>query len=151
MHSCYWQIYLVAENRVLKINPPNIGTTEPAVEVFFSPEPGLEVSGEIIGLSVSTSSSSVFINVKKRGLFAYSLVDGHLLWTAGPVLYRFGYRQGCKQNVRDCYFTSVPVIDRCEASIYVRSHISVLFLPFFLVWIISHMMLSNTSAWKNIC
>lgn len=104
----------------MKINPSNIGTTESAAEVFFGPEPGQEVSGEIIGLSVSTSSSSVFINVKNRGLFAYSL-DGHLRWSAGPVLYRFGYRQGCKQNVRDCYFSSIPVIDRCEASIYVRS------------------------------
>lgn len=120
MQPYYWQIYLVAENRVMKINPSNIGTTESAAEVFFGPEPGQEVSGEIIGLSVSTSSSSVFINVKNRGLFAYSL-DGHLRWSAGPVLYRFGYRQGCKQNVRDCYFSSIPVIDRCEASIYVRS------------------------------
>ncbi|RVX06398.1 Protein gamete expressed 3 [Vitis vinifera] len=104
----------------MKINPSNIGTTESAAEVFFGPEPGQEVSGEIIGLSVSTSSSSVFINVKNRGLFAYSL-DGHLRWSAGPVLYRFGYRQGCKQNVKDCYFSSIPVIDRCEASIYMSN------------------------------
>ena len=122
MQPCYLQIYLVAEDTVIKVNPSNIGTNESAVEIFFGPEPGQEVPNEIIGLSASMSSLSVFINVKHRGLFAYGL-DGQLRWTAGPVLHQFGYHQGCKQNVRDCYFTSIPVIDRCEANIYVRSTI----------------------------
>ena len=46
----------------------------------FGPEPGQEVPNEIIGLSASMSSLSVFINVKHRGLFAYGL-DGQLRWT----------------------------------------------------------------------
>ncbi|KAF8399189.1 hypothetical protein HHK36_015054 [Tetracentron sinense] len=114
------KIYLIAENRVLKINPSNIGTSETATEIFFGPESATGGSGEIIGLSVSTLSSSAYIIVKNRGLFAYML-HGQLLWSAGPVLYRFGYRQGCKKNITDCYFTSVPVIDRCEASIYISN------------------------------
>ena len=115
------QIFLVAENRVLRINPLNIGTYEPAVEVFFGPGLG-EEGGEIIGIAVSTLSSSVFINIKKRGLFAYRL-QGNLLWSSGPVLYQSGYRQGCRKSVKDCYFASTPVIDQCEESIYVRSTI----------------------------
>ncbi|XP_010262471.1 PREDICTED: protein GAMETE EXPRESSED 3 isoform X2 [Nelumbo nucifera] len=77
-------------------------------------------SDEIVGLSISMLSSSIFINIKNRGLFAY-LLHGQLLWSAGPVLYRFGYRQGCKRSVTDCYFTSGPVIDQCEASIYISN------------------------------
>ena len=122
MQPCSLQIYLVAEDKVIKVNPSNIGINESAAEIFFGPEPGQEVPNEIIGLSASMSSLSVLINVKHRGLFAYGL-DGQLRWTAGPVLHQFGYHQGCKQNVRDCYFTSIPVIDRCEANIYVRSTI----------------------------
>jgi len=110
---------LAAENRVMRINPLNIGTSESAVEVFFDPDPG-EEAGEIVGLSVSTLSSSVFINVKNRGLFAYRL-QGQMLWSAGPVLYQSGYRQGCRKNYKDCYFDSAPVIDQCEASVYVWS------------------------------
>jgi hypothetical protein len=104
----------------MKINLLNIGTSEPAVKVFLGPVPGQEGLFEIIGLSVSTLSSTVFINIKNRGLFAY-MTRGQLLWSAGPVIYRFGYRQGCRKNLTDCYFTSVPVIDQCEASIYVMS------------------------------
>lgn len=105
------QIYLVAENRVLRVNPLNIS----AVEEFFGPE-----AGEIIGLAVSISSSCVIINVKRRGLFAYRL-HGRPLWSAGPILYRHGYRQGCAKNVTDCYFSSSPIIDHCEATVYVSS------------------------------
>jgi len=120
VNSCnaFPDIYLVAENRVVKITFLDIGTSEPAAEVFFSQVPGEEV--EIVGLSVSTLSSSVFINMKNRGLFAYT-TRGQLLWSAGPVLYRLGFRQGCRKNVTDCFFTSVPMVDQCEASIYVRS------------------------------
>ncbi|KAK4606221.1 hypothetical protein RGQ29_000474 [Quercus rubra] len=114
------KIYLVAENRVLKINSFNIGSSKPAAEVFFGPVPGQEELIEIIGLSVSTLSSSVFINIKNRGLFAY-MTRGQLLWSVGPVIYRFGYQLGCRKNVTDCYFTSVPVIDQCEASIYISN------------------------------
>ncbi|XP_065638870.1 protein GAMETE EXPRESSED 3 isoform X2 [Quercus suber] len=114
------KIYLVAENRVLKINSFNIGSSKPAAEVFFGPVPGQEELIEIIGLSVSTLSSSVFINIKNRGLFAYT-TRGQLIWSVGPVIYRFGYQLGCGKNVTDCYFTSVPVIDQCEASIYISN------------------------------
>ncbi|XP_050254247.1 protein GAMETE EXPRESSED 3-like [Quercus robur] len=114
------KIYLVAENRVLKINSFNIGSSKPAAEVFFGPVPGQEELIEIIGLSVSTLSSSVFINIKNRGLFAYT-TRGQLLWSVGPVIYRSGYQLGCRKNVTDCYFTSVPVIDQCEASIYISN------------------------------
>ncbi|XP_075651260.1 protein GAMETE EXPRESSED 3-like isoform X2 [Castanea sativa] len=114
------KIYLVAENRVLKINSFNIGSSKPAAQVFFGPVPGQEELIEIIGLSVSTISSSVFINIKNRGLFAYT-THGQLHWSVGPVIYRFGYQLGCRKNVTECYFTSVPVIDQCEASIYISN------------------------------
>lgn len=114
-----WKIYVVAENRILKINLLNIGTSQPAAEVFLGLQPDKEGNGEIIGLSASTLVSSIFINIKGRGLFAYTTL-GKLLWSAGPVIDQFGYRQGCRKNATDCYFTSVPVIDQCEASIYVR-------------------------------
>ncbi|KAI3452129.1 hypothetical protein Pfo_008794 [Paulownia fortunei] len=119
-------IYLVAENRVLKLYPPKIGTPEAAVEVFFGPGQGTEGSGEIIGVCASISSSCVLINVKNRGLFAYRL-HGQLLWSAGPVLYQHGYRQGCKKNITECYFTSVPVIDHCEASIFISNTVGELY------------------------
>lgn len=115
---------MVAENRVLKVNPLKIHTSEAAVEIFFD----AEVSGEITGVAVSIFSSCVLINVENRGLFAYRLY-GQLLWSAGPVLYQHGYRQGCRKNVTDCYFTSIPVIDHCEASIYVSSK-SLIFLSY---------------------
>ncbi|KZV15094.1 protein GAMETE EXPRESSED 3 [Dorcoceras hygrometricum] len=114
-------VYLVAENRVLKIHPFRNGTTESAVELFFGP-----VESDIIGIAVSISSSCVVINVKDRGLFALRL-HGKLLWSAGPVLYRHGYRQGCSKCTTDCYFTSVPVIDHCEASIYVSNTVGELY------------------------
>lgn len=104
---------------MLKINPLNIGGSESAVQVFFGPkQPGAETSGEIVGVAVSISSSRVLITVKKRGLFAYRL-HGKPVWSAGPVLYQHGFRQGCRKNLADCYFSSAPVIDHCEASIYV--------------------------------
>ncbi|KAF3443928.1 hypothetical protein FNV43_RR13618 [Rhamnella rubrinervis] len=114
------KIYVVAENRILKINLLNIGTSQPAAEVFLGLQPGKEGNGEIIGLSASTLVSSIFINIKGRGLFAYTTL-GKLLWSAGPVIDQFGYRQGCRKNATDCYFTSVPVIDQCEASIYISN------------------------------
>ncbi|KEH25293.1 putative quinoprotein alcohol dehydrogenase-like superfamily [Medicago truncatula] len=120
VHAGLGKIYLVAENRILKIDYGNIGISEPAVELFFGPEPGQKAETKIIGLSVSTLSSTVFINVKNRGLFAY-LSHGRLLWSLGPALYQFGYRQGCRKNLTDCYFSSVPVLDQCEASIYIAN------------------------------
>ncbi|KAB1211067.1 Protein GAMETE EXPRESSED 3 [Morella rubra] len=120
VHGGQGKIYLVAENRVLKIDFLNIGTSEPPARVFFGPVPDQEGLLEIIGLSVRTLSSSVFINIKNRGLFAYT-TRGQLLWSAGPVLYRFGFRQGCRRNSTDCYFTSAPMVDQCEASIYISN------------------------------
>ncbi|KAJ1412796.1 WD40/YVTN repeat-like-containing domain superfamily [Sesbania bispinosa] len=120
VHGGHGKIYLVADNRILLINYGNIGTFEPAAEVFFGPEPGQQAEAEIIGLSVSTLSSTVFINIKNQGLFAYRS-HGRLLWSVGPMLYQFGYRQGCRKNLTDCYFASVPVLDQCEASIYISN------------------------------
>ncbi|XP_042021195.1 protein GAMETE EXPRESSED 3-like [Salvia splendens] len=110
----YLQIHLVAENKVLKIYPLRIGTNEAPVEVFF------ECAEEIVGIAASLSSSCLLINVNNRGLFAYRLY-GQLFWSAGPVLYQHGYRQGCRRNVTDCYFTSAPVIAQCEASIFMTN------------------------------
>ncbi|KAL5547388.1 hypothetical protein UlMin_007075 [Ulmus minor] len=92
-------IYLVAENSVVKINLFT-GTFEPAAQVILSFQPDKDGNG--------------------RGLFAFS-VHGQLIWSAGPVLNQFGYPQGCRKNATDCYFTSVPVIDQCKASIYISS------------------------------
>ncbi|KAH0674706.1 hypothetical protein KY284_025793 [Solanum tuberosum] len=112
-------IYVIAEDRVLKINPLNVGSSELAVELFFGSE--YERLGDIIGLAVSISSSCVLINVKNRGLFAYRL-QGKLYWSVGPLLYQHGYRQGCRKNITECYFSSVPVFDHCEASIYISNN-----------------------------
>ncbi|KAJ8492769.1 hypothetical protein OPV22_014490 [Ensete ventricosum] len=114
------KIYLVAEDRVLRITPPNIGRSASTVEVFFGANSTFGSSGEIIGISISILYASVFVSVRNRGLFAL-LLKGELLWTAGPMLYRFGYRQGCKRNMTDCYFNSVPVVDQCEGTLYVSN------------------------------
>ncbi|PQQ17113.1 hypothetical protein Pyn_27834 [Prunus yedoensis var. nudiflora] len=120
VHGGRRKMYLVADNRVIKINFLNNGTSEPAAEVLLSAEPTKEGQGGIVGLAVSTMSSSVFVNIKNRGLFAY-MTRGQLLWSAGPVIDLFGYRQGCRKNSADCFFNSVPVIDECEASIYISN------------------------------
>ena len=57
---------------------------------------------------------------QNQGLFAY-LMREQLLWSAGPVLDRYGYKQSCRKDVSDCYFASAPVIDQWEASVYVSS------------------------------
>ncbi|XP_065638872.1 protein GAMETE EXPRESSED 3 isoform X4 [Quercus suber] len=54
------KIYLVAENRVLKINSFNIGSSKPAAEVFFGPVPGQEELIEIIGLSISNTEGELY-------------------------------------------------------------------------------------------
>ncbi|KAK9924758.1 hypothetical protein M0R45_033111 [Rubus argutus] len=120
IHGGKGKIYLVADNRVLKISLLNNGTSKPSAEVFLRTEPTKEGDGEIIGLAVSTVSSSMYVNIRHRGLFAY-MTRGQLLWSAGPVIDRYGYQQGCRKNNADCYFNSVPVIDQCEASIYISN------------------------------
>ncbi|KAI3970975.1 hypothetical protein MKX01_024622 [Papaver californicum] len=79
-----------------------------------------EGSNKIGGMAVSVISSLMFIVVENRGLFAYTL-RGQRLWSVGPVLYRSGYRLGCKRNITDCYFTSTPVVDQCEGSVYISN------------------------------
>ncbi|XP_031391140.1 protein GAMETE EXPRESSED 3 [Punica granatum] len=121
VHGGRGKIYLVAEDRVLKITFPTLGTPgSGAAEVFFGPDPGQGTPGEIVGISVSTLSSSLYMNIKRRGLFAYTM-QGQLLWSVGPVLNRFGYRQGCRKSPAECYYSSAPVIDQCEASIYIAN------------------------------
>ncbi|PKA64590.1 Cyclin-L1-1 [Apostasia shenzhenica] len=114
------KIYVLTEDRILKVSPSHIGTSEPTVEAFFGPNSTVEGSGEIIGFSISILYSSLYITMKDRGLFAV-LLGGKLLWSAGPTLYRFGYPQGCKENLRDCYFSSVPIIDQCEGTLYISN------------------------------
>ncbi|MCL7023803.1 hypothetical protein MKW94_004761 [Papaver nudicaule] len=116
----FGKVYLVAENKILKINPPNARNPESTFEVFFGDTLTTEGSNKISGMAVSVISSLVFITVENRGLFAYTL-RGQRLWSAGPVLYRSGYRIGCKRNITDCYFTSAPVVDQCEASVYISN------------------------------
>ncbi|KAG5129318.1 hypothetical protein JHK84_035715 [Glycine max] len=111
VHGGHGKIYLVVDNRILVISYGNIATSEPESKVFFGPGPGRVAEAEIIGLSVSTLGSTIYINVKNRGLFAYHS-HGRLIWSVGPVLYQFGYRQGCRKNLTDCYFASVPVLDQ---------------------------------------
>ncbi|KAH1099880.1 hypothetical protein AAZX31_13G034300 [Glycine max] len=120
VHGGHGKIYLVVDNRILVISYGNIATSEPESKVFFGPGPGRVAEAEIIGLSVSTLGSTIYINVKNRGLFAYHS-HGRLIWSVGPVLYQFGYRQGCRKNLTDCYFASVPVLDQCEGSIYISN------------------------------
>ncbi|KAJ6707608.1 PROTEIN GAMETE EXPRESSED 3 [Salix viminalis] len=97
VHGTTGKLYLVAENRVLKINFSNVSSSPPAVEVFFGPEKGQAGAGDIIGLAASTLSSSVFINIKNRGLFAYKM-NGKLHWSAGTVLSQYGYSLGCRKG-----------------------------------------------------
>ncbi|QHN93366.1 Protein GAMETE EXPRESSED [Arachis hypogaea] len=120
VHGGFGKIYLIADNRILMVKLEISGTSEPVAELFFGPGPGQQVETEIIGLSVSTLTSTVFINIKNRGLFAYKS-HGRLLWSIGPLLYKFGYHQGCRKNITDCSFASVPVLDQCEGSIYISN------------------------------
>lgn len=111
MNACCLQMLVLAENRILRIDFPRNGTkSEP--EMFFDP-------GEtILGFAVSISSSSVYITVKDHGLYAYNMIRQQL-WIAEPKTERFGYRLGCRKDYENCKFDSPPVIDSCEASIYV--------------------------------
>ncbi|GFY86817.1 hypothetical protein Acr_05g0004560 [Actinidia rufa] len=59
VHGGSRKIFLVAENRVLRINPLNIGTYEPAVEVFFGPGLG-EEGGEFIGIAISNTLGELY-------------------------------------------------------------------------------------------
>ncbi|KAI3844939.1 hypothetical protein MKX03_019314 [Papaver bracteatum] len=116
----FGKIYLVAENKILKINPPTVRNPESTFQIFFGKMLTTEGSNKIAGMAVNVISSLMFITVENRGLFAYTL-RGQRLWSAGPVLYRSGYRVGCKRNVTDCHFTSAPVVDQCEGSVYISN------------------------------
>uniref|UniRef100_A0A803LAR1 Protein GAMETE EXPRESSED 3 n=1 Tax=Chenopodium quinoa TaxID=63459 RepID=A0A803LAR1_CHEQI len=115
------KVYIIAENKVLRINTLTAGNSDPAVELFFGNESTGERSDEILGVSASMLTSSVYINIRNKGLYAYSL-RGRLRWSALPVINQFGYFQGCKNNVTDCYFTSPPIIDSCESSVYISNN-----------------------------
>ena len=116
------QVYIIAENQVLSINVRSHGTSHPIVVLFWGNASTQETSKEVLGLSTSMSTSSVYINIKNEGLFAYSN-RGKLRWNALPVLNQFGYSQGCQKNVTNCYFTSSPIIDSCENSVYVCMYV----------------------------
>ncbi|RYR48513.1 hypothetical protein Ahy_A07g034534 [Arachis hypogaea] len=149
VHGGFGKIYLIADNRILMVKLEISGTSEPVAELFFGPGPGQQVETEIIGLSVSTLTSTVFINIKNRGLFAYKS-HGRLLWSIGPLLYKFGYHQGCRKNITDCSFASVPVLDQCEGSIYVRlTHL--LFIVTFIENHGSSMIYIITDGFRNHC
>ncbi|KAL4577364.1 hypothetical protein LXL04_013473 [Taraxacum kok-saghyz] len=112
------RLYLVAGNRVLRIN---LQTRESTTEVFLGPETGVHGMNEILGLSVSISSSCVLVNIKRKGLFSYNY-DGKLRWSTPPVITRRGYTQGCRKNITDCYFVSPPVIDYCDSNVYMSNN-----------------------------
>ncbi|ESQ41584.1 hypothetical protein EUTSA_v10015867mg, partial [Eutrema salsugineum] len=108
------QMLVLAENRILRVNFPRNGT-ESEPELFFDP-------GEtILGFAVSISSSSVYITVKNHGLYAYNMLRQQL-WIAEPKTESFGYRLGCRRDYENCKFDSRPVIDSCEASIYISNN-----------------------------
>ncbi|VAH77368.1 unnamed protein product [Triticum turgidum subsp. durum] len=116
------KIYLVAEDKVIKVTPQNLHTSAPTSQVFFSHGSPPGRSEEIIGLSTSSSYASLFITIRNRGLFSFSLRDGKLQWSAGPVVDRFGYRLGCKGNsISGCYFNSSPIVDQCEGTLYISN------------------------------
>ncbi|KAK8453073.1 hypothetical protein SEVIR_5G225000v4 [Setaria viridis] len=109
---------MVAEDKVIKVTPPNAHTAKPASEVFFSYNATPGRSEQIIGMSVSGSYSSLFLTIRNRGLFVFSL-QGELQWSLGPVLDWFGHRLGCEGNVSGCYFDSAPVLDHSGGAIYI--------------------------------
>lgn len=115
------KVYIIAENKVLRINSLSVGTSDPAVVLFFGNESTGDSSNEVLGLSASILTSSVYINIKNKGLFAYSL-RGRQRWSALPVLNQFGFFQGCKKNSTNCYFTSSPIVDSCESSVYISNN-----------------------------
>ncbi|KAH0984319.1 hypothetical protein GBA52_011496 [Prunus armeniaca] len=80
VHGGRRKIYLVADNRVIKINLLNNGTSEPAAEVLLSAEPTKEGQGGIVGLAVSTMSSSVFISNTGGELYSLSIRHPHFKW-----------------------------------------------------------------------
>nr|CAB3473498.1 unnamed protein product [Digitaria exilis] len=121
-HTCNHSIrlvYLVAEDKVIKVTPRDRYTAKPASsEVFFSYNATPGRSEEIIGLAVSGSYSSLFLTIRNRGLFVLSL-QGVLQWSLGPVLDWYGYRLGCKGNISGCYFDSAPVLDHYGGALYI--------------------------------
>ncbi|XP_078429380.1 gamete-expressed 3 [Wolffia australiana] len=114
------KIFFAAENRILKVKPANMGTSESVVEIIYDPNPEIRNSGEIIGFGISIPSSALFLTAKKLGIFAV-LLRGTPLWSAVPNLNRSGFVQGCKNPEGDCYFNSGPVVDQCEGTLYVST------------------------------
>ena len=78
------QVYLVAEDKVLKVTPPNVRAAKPASEVFFSYNATPGRSQEIVGLSVAGSYSFLFLTIRNLGLFVFSL-EGDLQWTGAKL------------------------------------------------------------------
>ncbi|CAO2165466.1 unnamed protein product [Urochloa humidicola] len=111
------KVYLVAEDKVIKVTPRNAHTAMPASEVFFSYNATPGRSEEIIGLAVSGSYASLFLTIRNRGLFVFSL-QGQFQWSLGPVLDWFGHRLGCDGNVSACYFDA-PVLDHLGGTLYI--------------------------------
>ncbi|KAK9700151.1 hypothetical protein RND81_08G220300 [Saponaria officinalis] len=116
-----WKVYIVAENRVLKIGSLRAEMVEPTIELVFGNESSEAKTEEIIGIATSMITSSIYINVEDKGLLAYSL-RGHLRWSVAPMVNKSGYTQGCKANVSDCRFISAPVIDYCDSIIYISNN-----------------------------
>ncbi|KAJ1284210.1 hypothetical protein BS78_03G187600 [Paspalum vaginatum] len=114
------KVYVVAEDKVIKVTPEKIYTLEPASEVFFALNATPGRSEEIIGMSIISGFSYLFLTIRNRGLFAFSL-QGKLQWSIGPVIDRLGCRLGCKGNVSSCYFDLAPVLDHCEGALYISN------------------------------
>ncbi|KAI9083389.1 hypothetical protein K1719_034603 [Acacia pycnantha] len=66
LHGGPGKIYLVAENRVLEIIFGNHGIPQAEAQVFFGPETNQQDTVEIVGVTVSTFSSTLFINLRDR-------------------------------------------------------------------------------------
>ncbi|XP_076886517.1 protein GAMETE EXPRESSED 3-like isoform X1 [Bidens hawaiensis] len=113
------KVYLVAENRVLKVDTMYMTTPESAGEVFLGLGSGVlwPNDTEIIGLTASIPASCVIVNLKKWGLRAYEF-DGRTKWGTDPAMHRFRFRYGCKKSVTGCFFVSTPVFDLCDANLY---------------------------------
>ena len=103
-----WQIYLVAEDRILKVTPLNIATSESNVDIFFGPNSTIGGSGLLDSQLVS--GTHLYLLLSRIVAYLQNCFAGNFYGVPG--LYRFGYHQGCKKNLTDCYFTSAPVVDQ---------------------------------------
>ncbi|OWM84678.1 hypothetical protein CDL15_Pgr027465 [Punica granatum] len=88
VHGGRGKIYLVAEDRVLKITFPTLGTPgSGAAEVFFGPDPGQGTPGEIVGISIANTEGELYCLSARNPQFLwirdFSSLDKVFTITAG--------------------------------------------------------------------